>query len=165
MVKREEFFTIWKGPFPMRDFLGAMESPWCSVWTYGYTQREYINDIVTQAHISGSNSTLFSSLFKSKIGWVHWWGERRFSQVEKVQFPWGVFLEPWGLLEVVINHMVAPKEILLNDLINHAYISGSKPTSVSFNFKILTSYLNWSSHLPRGCFQWGGHEFQSNQFP
>jgi len=34
---------------------------------------------------------------------------------------------PWGHLEVMVEYVVAPIGIILNDLITHAHLSGSKP--------------------------------------
>ena len=45
------------------------------------------------------------------------------------------FLEPWGHLEVVVEHVVALREIILNDYVTHACISGSRLTPMSFKFK------------------------------
>jgi hypothetical protein len=47
------------------------------------------------------------------------------------------FLEPWGNLEVVVNYLVSPKDIKLNDIVTYSHISGSKHTLMSFKF-ILT---------------------------
>ena len=44
-------------------------------------------------------------------------------------------MEPWGHFDIVIEHAVAPIEIILNDIMTRAHISGSKPIPMSFNFK------------------------------
>jgi hypothetical protein len=33
-------------------------------------------------------------------------------------------LEPWGHLEVVVEHVVSPRDIILNVIVTHANISG-----------------------------------------
>ena len=43
-------------------------------------------------------------------------------------------METWGHLEVVFKHVVAPRKIILNDLMTYAHISGSNPTPMSFKF-------------------------------
>jgi hypothetical protein len=41
-----------------------------------------------------------------------------------------------GHLEVVVKHVVAPRDIILNRIVTHANIIGSKPPSpMSFNLK------------------------------
>jgi hypothetical protein len=35
----------------------------------------------------------------------------------------------------VVEHVVVPKEIILNDLMTHVYINGSNPTPMSFKLK------------------------------
>ena len=35
----------------------------------------------------------------------------------KVRSPWGLKLKPWGHLVVVVKYVVAPKEIILDDLV------------------------------------------------
>jgi hypothetical protein len=50
------------------------------------------------------------------------------------QFPLEIFVETWGHLEVVVDTVVAPREIILNDLVTDAHINGSKPTPMSFKF-------------------------------
>ena len=44
-----------------------------------------------------------------------------------VQIQWGLFLDPWGNLEAVLKYVIAPKNIILNDIVT-AHVSGSKPT-------------------------------------
>ena len=39
-----------------------------------------------------------------------------------------------GHLEVVVEHVVAPKEVVLNAPMAHAHISGANATSMSFKF-------------------------------
>jgi hypothetical protein len=46
----------------------------------------------------------------------------------KVQLLQGLFLKPWGHLEVMVEYVVAPIRIILNNIITHAHISGSKHT-------------------------------------
>jgi hypothetical protein len=36
----------------------------------------------------------------------------------------------------VVEHVVAPRDIILNGIMTHAHISGSNPTPMSFKFKI-----------------------------
>jgi hypothetical protein len=69
--------------------------------------------------------------------------------VDKVQFPWGIFLEPWSYLEVVVQCVVSPITIILNDVVTYEHISGSKLTPMSFNLKKTprVSSINWTIHL------------------
>lgn len=49
--------------------------------------------------------------------------------------PLGKVLFTWGQLEVVVEHVVASREIILNDLMTYAHIWGTDPTPMSFFFK------------------------------
>jgi hypothetical protein len=40
-----------------------------------------------------------------------------------------------GHLEVVVEHVVAPRDTILNGIVTRAHISGSKPIPISFKFK------------------------------
>ena len=53
-----------------------------------------------------------------------------------VQIQWGLFLDPWGNYEEVLKYVVAPKNIILNDIVT-AHVSGSNPTH-SHVIKILS---------------------------
>jgi len=57
-------------------------------------------------------------------GWIQQWKSRIFSPLSMIQFSCELILESWGYLEVVVEHVVAPKEIILNGLMAHAHISG-----------------------------------------
>ena len=52
-----------------------------------------------------------------------------------VQIQWGLFLDPWGNLGEVLKYVVAPKNIILNDIVTED-MSGSNP-SYSHVLKIL----------------------------
>jgi hypothetical protein len=43
------------------------------------------------------------------------------------------FLKPWGNLEVVVECVVAPIEIILNGLMTHAHINGPNHILMFFN--------------------------------
>jgi hypothetical protein len=57
------------------------------------------------------------------------------SNGEELQFPRGLSLDPWGILKVVVERVVAPRGIILNYLKTCAYIRGSKLTPVSLKFE------------------------------
>ena len=53
-----------------------------------------------------------------------------------VQIQWGLFLDPWGNLGEVLKYVVAPKNIIVHDIVT-AHVSGSNPTH-SHVLKILS---------------------------
>jgi len=59
---------------------------------------------------------------------------RSFSPLGKVQFLQGIFLKPWGHLEVMVEYVVAPIEIYHNPC-THKWIK-THPL-MFFNFKTL----------------------------
>jgi hypothetical protein len=44
-------------------------------------------------------------------------------------------VEPWDHLEVVVECVVSPTWIMLNDLMPHPHIIESNPTTMPLNFK------------------------------
>jgi len=50
-------------------------------------------------------------------------------------------VKPWQHLDVVVEHVVAPREIILNDLMTFSCINGSSPMPMSFKTLILSSVV------------------------
>jgi hypothetical protein len=104
----------------------------------------YVDDILiawkNEAYISSIKKELKKGFevtnmgYLSQRGWIQWWKTRSFSPLGKVQFPRGLYLEPWGHLEVVVERVFSPKNTILNGIMTHAHISGSNPTPMSSKF-------------------------------
>jgi len=69
-------------------------------------------------------------------GWIQWLKARSFFIVGQGSIPIRAYLKPWGNLEVVVECVAAPRDIILNGIVNRPHISGSKSIPASFeNFK------------------------------
>jgi len=69
---------------------------------------------------------------------------KAFFTIGKGLIPMRASLEPWGHLEVVVKHVVEPKDAILNGFVTYAHISGSNPTPMSsFFYFFYLGYLMW----------------------